>query len=361
MRKDGRAQAQAMYEGKRITKYGKTKTEAKQKLDAYLADLRSGKVVLGPKQTVEQYLTHWLENVHRLGIELTSLSRYRGILRTHLIPAFGHLQLSQLTKDHVQAFHAEKLRGGYAPATIRMIHNLLSCALDDAVADGLLARNVCDNVTLPKQRQHKPHVLNKEQASRLVAAARGHRLWFLILMGLATGARLGELLALHWSDFDMHGLRILIRRSVAWIAGMGHVEKEPKTSHGVRKVVLTRVVMDAIQEQKEYIGQVKNSAIHWDDLDLVFPNKNGRHLRKNQVGEEFHAIISEAGLPAETTMHDLRHSFATLLFAAGVNPKVIQEALGHSNISVTLGMYGDVLPDMQDGIGGIMDDFLGGE
>jgi len=97
MRKDGRAVAATMYEGKRIAKYGATKTEAKQKLDVYLSELRSGKVVLGPKQTVEQYLTHWLENSHRLEIELTSLDRYRSVLRAHLIPAFGHLQLTSLT------------------------------------------------------------------------------------------------------------------------------------------------------------------------------------------------------------------------------------------------------------------------
>src|SRR5260370_42636293 len=84
MRKDGRAAASIMYEGKRITKYGKTKTEAKQKLDAYLDDLKAGKVVIGPKQTVKQYLEHWLEDSRRLKIRRSSLDRYRSILRVHL-------------------------------------------------------------------------------------------------------------------------------------------------------------------------------------------------------------------------------------------------------------------------------------
>lgn len=359
MRKDGRAAASAMYEGKRITKYGKTKTEAKQALDAYLNDLRSGKATMSPKQTVEQYLTHWLEDSRRLRIELTTLARYRTALHAHLIPAFGYLQLTQLTKERLQQFYAEKLDAGYAPSTIRFIHNVLTSALKDAVADGILLRNVCNYVTLPKQKKHKPHVLNKVQAARLVAAARGHRLWFLIVVGLSTGARLGELLALRWSDFDLDSLRIHIRRSVAKAKGVGHVEKEPKTSHGVRKVVLTQAVIDAMQEQKEYIEQRSKRASRWEDPDLVFPNRSGKHMRQDQVLNELRDILREAGLSTDTTFHDLRHSFATLLFAAGVNPKVVQEALGHSNISITLGMYGDVLPDMQDEIGGITDQFFG--
>ena len=205
MRKDGRAAASAIYEGKRITKYGKTKTEAKQKLDTFLADLRSGKVVVGPKQTVEQYLTHWLENSRRLKIEPKTLDNYRSVLRVHLIPAFGHLQLSRLTKDQVQDFYVEKLDAGYAPGTIRDIHDVLNSALKDAVVGEVLARNVCENVTLPKQKKRKPCVLTVDQCKQLVDAARGRRLWFLILLALTTGAREGELLALHWSDFDLNG------------------------------------------------------------------------------------------------------------------------------------------------------------
>lgn len=358
MRKDGRAAASAIYEGKRITKYGKTKTEAKQKLDAYLADLRSGKATTSPKQTVGQYLTHWLEDSRRLRIELTSLNRYRCILRLHLIPAFGHLQLSQLTKERVQAFYAEKLDAGSSPRTVSCIHSLLSSALKDAVGDGVLSRNPCDYVTLPKQRKHKPHVLNKSQAARLVAAARGRRLWFLIVLALSTGARLGELLALRWSDFDMDGLRIYIRRSVTWVKGVGLVEKEPKTSNGIRKVVLTQAVAAAMSEQKQYIESLVANSDCWHDLDLVLPGETGRHMWQSRVRTNWAAILKEAGLPSNIRFHDLRHSFATLLFAAGINPKVIQEALGHSSISITLGMYGDVLPDMQDEIGGITDQFF---
>lgn len=360
MRKDGRAAASAMYEGKRITKYGKTKTEARQKLDAYLDDLKAGKVVIGPKQTVEQYLTNWLENSRRLKIEPTTLRDYRAILRVHLIPAFGHLQVSQLAPEHVQALYAEKLDAGYAPKTIKKIHETLSSALKEAVVRGLLTRNVCEYVTLPKQKRRKPYVLTVDQGKRLVTAARGCRLWFLILLALTTGARVGELLALHWSDIDLNGLRISIHRSVAWHKGKGLVEKEPKTSSGVRRVVLAQVVAEAIPEQHAYIEATRAVACRWSDLDLVFPNKYGTHILNSQILIEFRRILVEAGLPLEMHFHDLRHSFATLLFAAGVNPKIAQEALGHSSMSITLGLYGDVMPDMQEETGRLMDQLFGG-
>jgi integrase len=356
MRKDGRAAASAIYEGKRITKYGKTKTEAKQKLDAYLADLRAGRIVIGPKQTVAEYLIHWLEHSRCLKVEPGTLENYRCIIRAHFIPAFGHVQLSQLTKEHVQALYAEKLRAGYAPSTIKTMHSLLSSALREAVTDGLVARNVCDRVTLPKQKKREPVVLDDEQCRRLLAAARGRRLWFLILVAITTGARVGELCALRWSDIDVKRRRIHIHRSVCVVIGRGLVEKGPKTVSGSRQVVLSQVVLEAIPEQQEYIRRLQARAgAAWKDLDLVFPGVRGNYLRDRIILNEFRAVLQEAGLPVKMHFHDLRHSAATLLFAAGVHPKIVSEALGHSSVSITLDLYGGVTPDMQDETGRVMD------
>jgi integrase len=355
MRKDGRAAASAIFEGKRITKYGKTKTEAKQKLDAYLADLRAGKVVIGPKQTVAEYLVYWLENEHRLQIGVVTLQNYRSVLHAHLIPAFGHLRLDQLTRERVQAFYAEKLDSGLAPGTVRYINEVLSGALAGAVRNGILARNVCENVVLPRVAKKKHNVLSKEQAVRLVEAARGHRLWFLILMAITTGARIGELLALHWEDISVNERRVSIHRTVSYIIGRGEVERpRPKTSSSIRKLVLVQAVIDGIEDQKRYIDCLRAaSGGRWKDLDLVFPNKYGGYMRADRVRKELRAIFRKAGLEPRS-FHKLRHSAATILFAAGVNPKVVMEMLGHSSISTTLGLYGDVLPDMQQEVADVM-------
>jgi integrase len=354
-RKDGRFAASASFEGKRITKYGKTKKEAWENLQAALDDLKSGRVVVGPKQTVEQYLTHWLENEHRLEIGIVSLQNYRMVLRAHLIPALGHLRLDRLTREHVQMFCSSIFDGGLAAASVRLVFAFLSAGMNHAVSTGLLAKNPCEHVILPRKVKHKPHVLNKEQANCLVVAARGSRLWFLILVAITTGARVGELLSLHWEDIDVNSMRIHIHRTVSRIRGVGKLERDrPKTASSVRHVILTVPVYQGIAEQKKYIDQVKhNAGDKWTELDLVFPNRYGKHMDDEQVRKELRVILAGAGLDSRR-FHDLRHSVATLLFAAGVNPKIIQETLGHSNIATTLGLYGDVLPDMQQEVGNVM-------
>ncbi|HEU5376559.1 MAG TPA: site-specific integrase [Ktedonobacteraceae bacterium] len=359
LRKDGRAAASAMYEGKRITKYGKTKKEAKEKLDAYLADLRAGKVVMGPKQTVERYLTHWLEDERRLRIALTTLMRYRSSLKVHIIPALGHIELSKLSREHVQSFYADLLDGGLAPASIRRVHSLLSSALKDAVRHEIIARNPCQYVTLPRGEDFQAKALTQEEAARLIEVARGHRLWFLILMAMTTGARLGELLALRWVDLNEETGKLRIGRSVARVQGVGRIEKAPKTKSGRRPVRLPQVILRSLEAQRDYIRGVRLAAGPcWKDHDLVFPNRVGDHMDHWVVLRSFKQLVEKAGLPV-MRFHDLRHSAATLLLAAGVNVKVVQEMLGHADIRTTLGMYGHVLPDMQKDASDKMDDLFG--
>ncbi|HEU5373831.1 MAG TPA: tyrosine-type recombinase/integrase [Ktedonobacteraceae bacterium] len=359
MRKDGRAAASAMYEGKRITKYGKTKKEAKEKLDAYLADLRAGKVVMGPKQTVEQYLTHWLEDERRLRIALTSLMRYRSSLKAHIIPALGHIELSKLSREHVQSFYADLLDGGLSAGSIRHVHGLLTSALKDAVRHEIIARNPCQYVTLPRGEDFQAKALTQEEAARLIEVARGHRLWFLILMAITTGARLGELLALRWVDLNEEAGKLRIGRSVARVQGVGRIEKAPKTKSGRRPVRLPQVILRSLEAQRDYITGVRLAAgPSWKDRDLVFPNRVGDHMDHWVVLRTFKQLVEQAGLPV-MRFHDLRHSAATLLLAAGVNVKVVQEMLGHADIRTTLGMYGHVLPDMQKDASDKMDDLFG--
>jgi integrase len=120
-------------------------------------------------------------------------------------------------------------------------------------------------------------------------------------------------------------------------------------------VILSQAVIDGIDEQRAYIaGLRRRSGARWSNLDLVFPSRVGTYLTPDRVRKGLKAILVEAGIDPRK-FHDLRHSAATLLFAAGVNAKVVQETLGHSNISITLGLYGDVTPDMQQGVADVMD------
>jgi len=336
-----------MYEGRRITKYGKTEKEAYTNLQRTLDDLKQGRIVLGPKQTVEQYLTYWLEHEHRLKVEPQTLRVYRSIFRVHLIPEFGHLRLDQISREQVQMFCAELFDDGLAPGYIKQVYVLLSSALQEAVENGLLARNPCHRVTLPRQERYQARFLTLEESRRLVAAAKGHRLWLFLLLMLTTGARCGEVIGLCWSDIDEKKGEMYIGRTIVRINGVGLVPSDPKSRSSVRTVRLSQPVLEGLEEQRRYIQELRfRAGVRWKEYNLLFPNRYGSYLDRWAIRGQFQSILGKAGLPY-MRFHDLRHSAATLLLAAGVHIKVVQEMLGHSNVNTTLQMYGHVLPDMQ--------------
>jgi len=313
---------------------------------------------MGPKQTVKQYLENWLENVRRLRIRSSTLQSYRDALHIRIIPALGHVQLNQLSREMVQTFLADLFDEGLSPNYIKALYMLLSSALKDAVDSEVLARNVCERVTLPRGEKYEARPLTKEECQRLITAARGHRLWFFILMGITTGARRGELTGLRWSDIDLAKGVVHIRRTIVRLRKLGFVANEPKTASGARKIRLTQIVIDGLEEQKRYIAAIRRHAgSAWKENDLLFPNKHGGYLDRWVISRQFQRVLEKAGLPY-MRLHDLRHSAATLLLAAGVNVKVVQEMLGHSDIRITLQMYSHVMPDMQKDAADKMNDMF---
>ena len=131
------------------------------------------------------------------------------------------------------------------------------------------------------------------------------------------------------------------------IPGRGYLESEPKTKSSRRRIELPAVAIEALKEHCVNQEKVRIKAgERWNERGIVFTNKYGSFLRPDTVLDTFHQLLKDAGLPP-MRFHDLRHSAATILFVAGVNPKVIQELLGHSKISMTLEIYSHVLPSMQ--------------
>jgi integrase len=333
--------------GSRKYVYGNTRKEAYERLQQAQREYQQGMLVVGPQQTVKQYLEHWLENVHKPTIRVGSYLVYRTILNNHILPQLGHIKLNKLTPEQVESLYTKKLKEGLAPKTIAGIHGLLHKALDNAVRRGLIARNVCDVISPPRVTRHEITVLTEEQAKRLLEVAHGHRFEALLTVALTTGMRKGELLALRWQDIDFANRSVHIRRSVNRFPGFGIVENEPKTTASRRKIVLPQFVLEVLKQHKTYQDEARQKAgTAWQDHDLVFCNTIGGFQDVKHLRLSFKRLLKEAGLP-EIRFHDLRHSAATILLSMGVNVKVIQELLGHSQISMTLGIYSHVLPGMQ--------------
>jgi integrase len=367
LRKDGRYQADVSLgtdpkTGKRlrITRYGKTEDEAYEKLHQALEEQRKGNLIKGNRLTVGVFLNEWLENVHKPTLKLLTYFRYRDCLNLHIIPGLGHIQLQKLHQAQIQAFYAQKLDEGLAPSRVRFFHAILHKALDHAVKWEYVVKNVSDLVSLPRKIEREPQYLTKEQALHLLETLRGQKLEAIVSLALATGMRKGELLALRWSDIDLEDKTIQVRRTVSRLPEYGFYESEPKSKAGRRRIVLPDRIVEVLKQHRAEQEEVKRRVgEQWRNLDLVFTNQFGSYIEPNHVNKRFNAAVEAAGLPP-MRFHDLRHSAATLLLAMNVHPKVVQQLLGHSNISITMDRYSHVLPSMGRDAMDDMDDFLNG-
>jgi integrase len=347
-------------DGKRIYRSGKTRREAFEKLQQALQEQKQGKLVTGPQQTVRQYLEYWLDAVCKPpALRISSYEKYRKLINTYILPALGHIQLQKLTPQHVQALYRKTGDDGLSSKMINSIHGVLHKALGNAVRWNLVSRNICDLVSPPRIVKPTIEPLTMEQAHKLLEAVRGHRLEVLLIVALTTGIRRGELLALRWSEVDLEGQRIQVRRTVDYITHYGYVETEPKTAAGKRMIALPYFVADMLKQHRHQQLEAKLKVGRaWEDRDLVFTDLHGGYFNPRYLGKLFDKILVEADLP-HMRFHDLRHSAATLLLSMGVHVKVVQEILGHSNISMTADTYSHVLPSMQEDAMGKWDDEFG--
>lgn len=331
--------------GKRKKAYCKTKQEAISKRNEMLRELERGTLATGPQRRLGEYITDWLENVHKSKLRLSVYLNYKKHVR-HIVADLGNIWLQKLTPQQVQNFAAKKLNEGISPKYVREMLGVLSLALNNAVKWGYLSRNVCDLVTKPRVPKHEIAPLTLDQAQRFRQHIQGHRLEVLITMAVVTGMRRGELLSLRWSDIDFQRGILQVMHTVDRLTGHSYVEGEPKTASGMRSIRIPVFLLDMLRQHRAEQLKRKSQINNWEEKDLVFPNLRGGYLHPNHMGEAFRELLEQAELPL-IRFHDLRHSAATILLSMGVNIKVIQELLGHSDIAITLRVYGHLLPSMQ--------------
>jgi integrase len=349
-RADGRWEAMVtLPAGKRKSFYRKTRAEASAALTIALRDLGQGMPIVAEKQTVGEYLTSWLDGA-AYSLAPRSITRYRGHIEHTLQPALGRIRLAKLSPQQVQALYARKLEEGAAPGSVRQLHAVLRRALGEAHRIGLVPRNVATLVKVPKPIRHDMQVLSPDEARILLAAVEGDRLEALYVLALTTGMRIGELLALRWTDVDLQTKTpaVHVRATLRYKNADTYFFEPPKTPKSRRRIGLSSTALEALRchrtrqlEERLAVGVV------WRDEDLVFCTPIGTALCGNHLSDrDFQAVLKRAGVP-RVRFHDLRHTCATLLLRRGVHPKVVSELLGHSTVTMTLDRYSHVLPDMQ--------------
>jgi len=247
---DGRWTAAITLENhKRKVFYGKTRKEVQEKLRVALNDQKQGTLATGPKQTVDTYLTHWLENVYKPSVRPTTYMQARSAVRHHIIPSLGRIALQALTPEKIQAFYSKMLDEGLSARSVTHVHAMLHKDLDNAVRWNLISRNVSSLVSLPRIQRFEIYVLTLEQARKLIETAKGHRVEPILIIALATGLRHGELLALRWEDVNLEQKVLYVRHTVTRVGTYGYVENEPKTKSGRRRITLPDFAVDAFRQR----------------------------------------------------------------------------------------------------------------
>jgi len=333
-------------EGKTKRKYvrGKDRKEVASKLAKAIADRDCGLVYDAENMAVGEYLDRWLDAV-RGTVRKRTWQRNEEIVRLHLKPTLGGIKLDKLDALRVQSLYRAKLDSGLSQRTVQIIHTTLHKALKQAVRWLLISRNVTEAVDPPRPSAKEVRPLGVEQVKKLLGAAKGDKVEALYVLAVSTGLRQGELLGLKWEDVDLQEGILRARRTV-----FNGAVNAPKTARSNRSVRLTKEAIRVLRDHQNGGGE-----------EWVFSSRVGTSLSThNLTNRSWKPLLRKAGLPQSTRFHDLRHTCATLLLTKGVHPKIVQEMLGHSSITITLDLYSHVLPDMQDQAVRAMEDILDG-
>ena len=180
----------------------------------------------------------------------------------------------------------------------------------------------------------------------------------LFWVAVTTGLREGEIVGLKWSDVDWTGRQLGIQRQIQRLRGRGLVFSEPKTAAGRRVIALGVTTIEKLRMHQDYqLVERQAAGDSWKENDMIFPSSTGTPMDPSNLYHNFKRLLKVAGLP-DVRFHDLRHTAATLMLQNGIHPKVVQERLGHSDISMTLNTYSHVMPGMQEEAAGKLDELL---
>lgn len=324
----------------------RTKREASEALTDILGKLSTGQYVAPSKLTVRSFLEdEWLPAV-RARLRPLTFESYAANVRNHMTPRLGSIRLQALTPAMLNAMYAE-LGETLSPRTVRYIHAILRRALADAVKWNRIARSPADAADPPSLRATQGRAMKTWSADELQAFleyVRDDRLaacWRFLAM---TGCRRGEALGLRWRDLNLDAGRAMIMRAVVGARAVS----EPKSERGRRTIALDAGTVAALRAHRRAQAEERLAFGNaYEDSDLVFCREDGSPLWPRSLSRSFAAHVEAACLP-KIRLHDLRHTHATLALQAGVHPKVVQERLGHSTISITLDVYSHVIPAMQE-------------
>ncbi len=341
-----------------------TKKDAQKRLHELLFSVDQGSFIKPKRITLGEWLDDWISGYVKTNCSSRTLDGYQSIVRRHLIPNLGMIPLSQVQPQHIQQYYARALsdgrtdgKGALSSRSVLHIHRVLFQALNYAVRQGLLIRNPAQLVDPPRAKKSKMKTLIPQEVSMLLNVAQDTHYYPIIHTAVKTGLRQAELLGLRWRDLDLDLVSLSVTQVLYKRRGICQF-KEPKSEHSRRRLGLSPSLALFLREyrtERETECLLLGKLLSEDDL--VFGNVDATPIDPGTLTHNFARIARRAGLPG-TRFHDLRHTFASLMLLAGIHPKIVSEALGHSSVAFTLDVYSHLVPGLQEAAGKRLDEVL---
>jgi len=333
---NGKRKAKKIGRDKRVAQDVAKKIEAKLALGEFSLDEKKSLPIF------KEYTELWLKGYVESSLKLSTLISYKSNLKKHIYPVFATKQLDLITRPEIKDFIFQKAKDK-SPKTVKNLVNLLSGIFAHALEDELIKTNPA--IRLGKfltkgDTKAKISPLTREEASILLKATWKHypKYYEFLLTALRTGLRLGELIGLQWGDIDFQGQFIEVRRGFV----KGRITT-PKNHH-LRRVDMSNQLTTALLELRK---QRKEETLRngWREIPAwLFINDGGGPLDPDNFRHRFFSRILEKAGVRKIRIHDLRHTYASLLLQQGAKLTYVKEQMGHHSISVTVDIYGHLVP-----------------
>lgn len=328
-----------------------TKRQAETECARLIAEMDGGSYIEPSKTTVREFFETWLKH-EKANVSPKTHSRYEELLLKNVAPVIGAITLNKLTAAKIDACWTQLLesgrrdgKGGLAPRTVGHCRRVMLTAVEQALKWDLVKKNPVAVTRPPKTERAAMTAYGAAETAEMLEALRPTRMFVPALLAALCGLRRGEILALRWRNVDLKNAVLSI---VASAEQVGTEVRYKETKSGkARTVALSSTVLEELRRHKAAQAEEQlKIGIRPDKDSFVVAQADGSPLKPISLTHEWTRQIGKTTLP-QIRFHDLRHSHATQLLAAGVHPKIASERLGHSTVGITLDLYSHVMPGMQ--------------
>ena len=358
-RSNGKWRAQVSIDGRRLSFAADTKKEGLAWILETKNQMDKGLTFKGAEMNLGEFLAEWLNTVPSSSSKGTHIT-YSWTVRKHILPYIGDVNLMDLRPDRIQRFYHHLQKEGSSNHAVHVTHKTLRVAMNHAVKLGLLGRNPCSGTTPPKPEQTEMKFYDDHQVKQLLKTAKAidDRFYPFYFLAIHTGMRLSELIGLKWEDVNWDLSTLQVKRQVMHLKGGSYIFTEVKSRSGNRTIILGTQALELLKvhrrEQQILISSVGEK---WVDLDLVFPSYVGTPVTGSNIRRAFRRLLKASGLP-KIRFHDLRHTAASLMLNHGIPVLIVSKRLGHSKPSITIDVYGHLIPSQQAEAAQLMDNLM---